>query len=215
LRKPAFSRYAPPAVGEAARICFFRLGRRSITLVLLFPERLSLSRDDSMKIMKLRTILAIAAAAVGLTLTAVADKYDDLVKKGFRWINTDGPYACPAKDDVERMLKDKNDTDQLHMVEQLRAYFLIRGVIVQVLQEDKASGMTQFSSAGLNGTFWTLSKFLSKRPIQNITGNIELPVNPASPTVNIPGGNQALPSLTATPGETATPSPSPTPSPTP
>ena len=179
-----------------------------------------------MKIMKLRTILAIAAAAVGLTSIAVADKYDDLVKKGFRWINTDGPYACPAKDDVERMLKDRSDdTDQLHMVEQLRAYFLIRGVIVQVLQEDKASGMTQFSSAGLNGTFWTLSKYLSKRPIENITGTIEVPVNPASPTVNIPGGNQmgvlptptaspgeaAMPSPTVTPGEAATPGPSPTP----
>jgi hypothetical protein len=165
-----------------------------------------------MKMMKLRTILAITAAAVGLTLTAVADKYDDLVKKGFRWINTDGPYACPAKDDVQRMLKDQNDTDQLHMVEQLRAYYLIRGVIVQVIQEDKASGMTQFSSAGLNGTFWTLSKFLSKRPIENITGTIEVPVNPASPTVNIPGGDQiGMPSPTATPSEAETPAPSPTP----
>ena len=175
-----------------------------------------------MKMMKVRTILAIAAASVGLASTVVADKYDDLVKKGFRWINTDGPYACPAKDDVERMIKGKSDTDQLHMVEQLRAYFLIRGVIVQVLQEDKASGMSQFSSAGLNGTFWTLSKYLSKRPIENITGTIEVPVNPATPTVNISGGNQtAMPSQTgmpspfATPGEGATPGPTPTPSPTP
>jgi hypothetical protein len=87
-----------------------------------------------------------------------------------------------------------------------------------VLQEDKASGMSQFSSAGLNGTFWTLTKYLSKRPIQNITGTIEVPVNPASPTVNIPGGNQtampsetAVPSSTATPGEGATPGPSPIP----
>src|ERR1700760_3788057 len=175
-----------------------------------------------MKMMKVRTIFAIAAASVGLASTVFADKYDNLVKKGFRWINTDGPYACPAKDDVQRMLKDQSDTDQLHMVEQLRAYFLIRGVVVQVLQEDKASGMTQFSSAGLNGTFWTLSKYLSKRPIENITGTIEVPVNPASPTVNIPGGNQtgmptqtatpgagAMPSPTATPGESATPEPSP------
>jgi hypothetical protein len=170
-----------------------------------------------MKIMKLRTMLAIAVASLGLTSTVVADKYDDLVQKGYRWINTDGPYACPVKDDVQRMLKNQSDTEQLHAVEQLRAYFLIRGVIVQVLQEDKASGMSQFSSAGLNGTFWTLNKFLSKRPIQNITGTIEVPVNPASPTVNIPGGNQTAmpglttPSPTATPGEGATPGPSPTP----
>ncbi len=166
-----------------------------------------------MKMMKVRTILAIAAASVGLASTVVADKYDDLVKKGFRWINTDGPYACPAKDDVQRMLKDQSDTDQLHMVEQLRAYFLIRGVVVQVLQEDKASGMTQFSSAGLNGTFWTLSKYLSKRPIENITGTIEVPVNPAAPTVNIAGGDQigGLPTTTATPGQAGMPNPTATP----
>ena len=162
-----------------------------------------------MKMMKVRTILAIAAASVGLASTVVADKYDDLVKKGFRWINTDGPYACPAKDDVQRMLKDQSDTDQLHMVEQLRAYFLIRGAIVQVVQEDKASNMAQFSAAGLNGTFWTLDKFLSKRPIQNIIGVIDTPANPASSTVDIPGTNEMTPPG-ATP-EGATPSASPTP----
>jgi len=65
------------------------------------------------------------------------------------------------------------------MVEQLRAYFLIQGALVQVVQEEKASAMTQFSAAGLNGTFWTLNKFLSKRPIKNIIGIIETPSNPA------------------------------------
>jgi hypothetical protein len=168
--------------------------------------------------MKVRTILAIAAAAVGLTSTAVADKYDDLAKQGYRWINTDGPLACPSKDDVQRMIKDISDThleserDGILMVEKLRAYFLVQGAIVQVVQEDKASDMTQFSEGGLNGTFWTLNKFLSKRPIRNMIGIIETPLNPASPTVNILGTNEtAMPGATATPGETATPSASPTP----
>ena len=166
--------------------------------------------------MKFWTILAIAAAALGLTSTAVADKYDDLVKKGFRWINTDGPFACPSKEDVQRMIKDQKETnprseaDELHMVEQLRAYFLIRGAIVQVVQEDKASSMTQFSAAGLNGTFWTLDKFLSKRPIENIIGVIDTPANPASSTINIPSANEmTLPG--AMPDEGARPSASPTP----
>ena len=168
--------------------------------------------------MEVRTILAIAAAAIGLTSTAVADKYDDLAKQGYRWINTDGPLACPSKDDVQRMLKDISDTnprserDELHMVEQLRAYFLVQGALVQVVQEEKASGMTQFSAAGLNGTFWTLNKFLSKRPIRNIIGTIETPSNTASPAINILGTNEtAMPGATATPGETSTPSASPTP----
>jgi hypothetical protein len=212
-------KFAPePAAGgmkeSAARICLIRIWRRTQQPCPALPERATLCCvcDDSIKIMKVRTILAIAAAAVGLTSTAVADKYDDLAKKGYRWINTDGPLACPSKDDVQQMLKDRSDTNQLHMVEQLRAFFLIQGALVQVLQEDNASGMTQFSAAGLNGTFWTLSKFLSKRPIKNIIGIIETPSNPASPTVNIPGTSEtAMPGATATPGEAATPSASPTP----
>jgi len=172
-----------------------------------------MNRRESLGIY-LSLFLTIAVVAS----TAVADKYDDLAKQGYRWINTDGPLACPSKDDVQRMLKDRSDTnprsqtDELHMVEQLRAYFLVQGVIVQVVQEDKASDMTQFSAAGLNGTFWTLNKFLSKRPIRNMIGIIETPSNPASPTVNILGTNEtAMPGATATPGETVTPSASPTP----
>ena len=41
--------------------------------------------------MKVRTIIGIAVGAVCLTSTALADKYDDLVKKGYRWVTTDGP----------------------------------------------------------------------------------------------------------------------------
>jgi hypothetical protein len=47
--------------------------------------------------MKVRTIIGIAVAAVWLTSTALADKYGDLVAKGYRWVTTDGPFAVPEK----------------------------------------------------------------------------------------------------------------------
>jgi hypothetical protein len=45
--------------------------------------------------MKMRTIAGIAAAVILQTLTALADKYDDLVAKVYRWVTTDGPLAAP------------------------------------------------------------------------------------------------------------------------
>jgi hypothetical protein len=152
--------------------------------------------------MKVRTIIGIAVAAVWLTSTAVADKYDDLVTKGYRWVNTDGPFACTSKDAVQRLIKDQSDENTLRMVQQGGVYYLIRGVIVQVVQEDKASGMSQFHWDGI-----AASRFLSKRPITNVLGTITIPGQHIG---DISGINSQLsatttPSTTATPGATATP----------
>jgi len=157
--------------------------------------------------MTVRTIIAIVIAAVWLTSTALADKYGDLVAKGYRWVTTDGPFACASKDDVHRIIKNRSDENTLRMVEQGGVYFLIRGAIVQVVQEDKASGMSQVHWDGITANLWTPSEFLSKRPITNILGTIATPGQPIG--VNIPGTNSQLDATT--PSETATPSASPTP----
>ena len=62
--------------------------------------------------MKARTILAVAAAAITLTSSALGDKYSDLVAKGYRWAIADGLYACVSKDDVRRMVN--NPTDEFN-----------------------------------------------------------------------------------------------------
>jgi len=157
--------------------------------------------------MKARPIIGIAVAAVWLTSTALADKYDDLVAKGYRWITTDGPFACSSTDDVHRIIKNRSDENTLRMLEQGGVYFLIRGAIVQVMQEDKASGMSQVHWDGIVGNLWTPSNFLSKRPILNILGTIATPSQAIG--VNKPDANSQLDATT--PSETATPSASPTP----
>ena len=100
------------------------------------------------------------------------------------------------------------------MVEQAGVYFLIRGAIVQVVQEDKTLGLSQVHWAGIVGNLWTPSKFLSKRPIVNILGSISIPGQPI-PGVNFQLGASAIPSPGATPtpthGEAAEPEASPTP----
>jgi hypothetical protein len=152
--------------------------------------------------MKVRTIIGIAVGAIWLTSTALADKYGDLVAKGYRWVTTDGPFACASKDDLRRVIRNRSDENILRMVSQGGVYFLIRGSIVRVVQEDKALGLSQVHWDGIVGNLWTPSKFLSTRPILNILGTI------ATPTQAIGVTNSDVNSqldVTATPGATATP----------
>jgi len=121
--------------------------------------------------MKVRTILGLAAAAILPTSAALADKYDELVTKGYRWVTTDGPFACRSKDDLHRLITNQSDENRLRMVSQGGVYYLIRGVIVQVVQEDKASGLSQVHWDGIAANLWTPSKFLSRHPITNIFGD--------------------------------------------
>jgi hypothetical protein len=127
------------------------------------------------KLMKIATILSVASAAVVLTSVGLASSYDELAAKGFRWVTVDGPYGCPSKDDLRQITENRTDEIELRMVEQLRAYYLIPGGLVRLVQQDAASGMAQIHSAEIVTDLWTLSIFLSKRPIKNTYGEIETP----------------------------------------
>jgi hypothetical protein len=125
--------------------------------------------------MKIPTILAVAAAAITLTSSALGDKYSDLVAEGYRWVIADGLYACVSKDDVRRMVNNPGDEVGLKMVEEVRAYFLIPGTIVQVTEDDPSSGLSQIRMAGITVDLWTLTRFLSKHAVRDTYGVIETP----------------------------------------
>ena len=131
------------------------------------------------KSMKARTILAVAASAITLTSSALGDKYSDLVAKGYRWSIVDGLYACVSKDDVRRMVNNPTspagDEVGLKMVEQVKAYYLIPGAIVQVTEEDPSSGLSKIRIAGITVDLWTLTRFLSKHAVKDTYGVIETP----------------------------------------
>ena len=61
------------------------------------------------------------------------------------------------------------------MVEQLRAYYLIRGAIVKVLSEESGTGLAKIRLAGITIDLWTFSKFLSRHPIKDAYAAIETP----------------------------------------
>ena len=124
--------------------------------------------------------LAIAVmTAVGLSLTspAFADKYNDWAAQGYRWVTVNGPYACGTDQDVQRIVGHHTDETELHMVEDIRCYYLIPGTIVQVIKEDSANGMSEIRLGGVSRPLWTYSRFLSKHPVQDTYGIIETPEN--------------------------------------
>jgi hypothetical protein len=125
--------------------------------------------------MKLLTILLAPIVAVGMMSTTWARDYKDLVAEGYRWVSLDGPFACHTKEDLRRITSEPSDTNELHMVEQARAYYLIQGAIVKVIQEDGSTGMVQIRAAAIKSNLWTYNKFLSKRPIKNAYAAIETP----------------------------------------
>ena len=96
-------------------------------------------------------------------------------QKDIARVTVDGPYGCASKDDLRQITKNRTDEIELRMVEQLRAYYLIPGGIVQLVRQDAASGMSQIHSAEIGTDLWTLTIFLSKRPIKNTYGAIETP----------------------------------------
>src|SRR6202023_4167001 len=168
--------------------------------------------EDHAKAMKLPILLAVTAMT--LASTASATKYDELVAKGYRWSTADGPYACVAKEDVRRMASNPGDAVELKMIEQVKAYYLTPGTIVQVTQEDSQDGTSKIRLAGITVDLWTLTKFLSKHPIKDTYGVIETPdtsglIPTATPGVD--AGPTPSPAFSPIPGETPAASASPSP----
>ena len=99
----------------------------------------------------------------------------DLAANGYRWVTVDGPYACATEQEVRRIKSNRTDMIELQMVEEGRAYYLIPGTLVRVMQDDQTSGMSEVLLGGLTKPLWTYSKFLTGRPIRDIYGVVETP----------------------------------------
>lgn len=130
--------------------------------------------------MKVLRILYIGAVAIWLIPAALADKYDDLAAKGYRWVTVDGPYGYFSRDDLRQIGLHRREGEEFELIEQLRAYYLIPGRVVRVIQKDAASGMSQIQLNGVPRPIWTLTRFLSVRPITDLDEKIETPFEPGT-----------------------------------
>jgi hypothetical protein len=132
-------------------------------------------RRNFMQSAKLSIRFAVAVAATVIASTALGGKYDDLTAKGFRWATADGPFAAVSKDDARRVANHPPDDVILKMVEQVKVYYLTPGTIVQEVEDDPRAGVSKIRMAGITSDLWTLTRFLSKRPVKDTYGVIETP----------------------------------------
>lgn len=140
--------------------------------------------------MKVRTFLFSAALLAGVTSAGLADKHSDLVAQGYRWVTVDGPFGATSVTDLQQIVRNYSEGLELQMVEQLRTYYLTPGTLVQVVQEDRAKGVSEIRVGGVTRNLWTLSKFLSKSPVRDVYGVIETPEQTG--TLSNPSGTPAL-----------------------
>jgi hypothetical protein len=154
-------------------------------------------------------LCAVVIAVMSLASSGFADKYEDLVAKGFRWATADGPYAAVSKEDAIRVASHLSDSEILKMVEEVKVFYLITGTIVQVIGEDKKDGLSEIRIAGITSNLWTMSSFLTKRPIKDTYGVVETPETsgliPTTETVIDAGPTPAPPSFGPAPGASPVP----------
>lgn len=173
-------------------------------------------------LMKRPTFLAAAVAAMTIASTALGGKYDDLAAKGFRWATADGPYAAVAKEDAHLVANHPPDSVILKMVELVKVFYLTPGMIVQVTEEDPKTGTSKIRMSGITSDLWTLTRFLSKRPVKDTYGVVETPETSgliptsitgidAGPTPTPMFGPSATPGASPVPGESPAANESPTP----
>lgn len=125
--------------------------------------------------MKVLMIFYTVILASGITSAALADKYDSLAARRYRWITSDGTYGFRSREDLRKMVQERGERGEFALIEELRAYYLIPGTIVQVIQEDPSSGTSQIQLKRVSRPLWTLSRFLSSRPVTNLDKKIETP----------------------------------------
>jgi hypothetical protein len=136
--------------------------------------------------MKSSTLFSVVFAMVGLASAALADDYADIVSKGYRWVTVNGPYAYPTKEDARKSgphAGNKSDSEQLDG----RAYYLIPGMVVLVVESDTSTGLSRIRAGGITADLWTSTKFLSSRPIRDTLGVIETPDNASIISFSSPG----------------------------
>jgi hypothetical protein len=104
-----------------------------------------------------------------------AHYFKELAAEGYRWVTVNGPYACATEQELRDVVSNPTDATELHMVADLGAYYLIPGTLVQVLQNDRANGMSEILMGGITRPLWTYTKFLTARPIKDTYGIVETP----------------------------------------
>jgi hypothetical protein len=122
---------------------------------------------------KFLTLLCLLTAAA--VTPATATDFKALAEQGYRWVRVNGPYATPNKGDAARLADAKSASSDVELQDKTHAYFLLPGMLVFVLENDTAAGLSRVRASGIVVDLWTETKYLSSQPLKDSYGVTETP----------------------------------------
>ena len=114
----------------------------------------------------------VSAAAVS---TATATDFQSLAEQGYRWVRVNGPYGTPNKNDAAKLAGAKSAATDIELQDKTHAYFLLPGMLVFILENDSAAGLSRVRASGIVVDLWTETKYLSASPVKDSYGVTETP----------------------------------------
>jgi hypothetical protein len=107
--------------------------------------------------------------------TATATDFRSLAEQGYRWVRVNGPYGTPNKNDAAKLAGAKSAATDIELQDRTHAYFLLPGMLVFVLENDAAAGLSRVRASGIVVDLWTETKYLSSSPVKDSYGVTETP----------------------------------------
>jgi hypothetical protein len=133
----------------------------------------SVGADRSGLAAKFIALFCLGAAV--LVSTAAATDFQSLAQEGYRWVRVNGPYATPNKSDATKLAGAKSAATDIELQDKAHAYFLLPGMLVFVLENDSAAGLSRVRASGIVVDLWTETKYLSVSPVKDSYGVTETP----------------------------------------
>ena len=90
-------------------------------------------------------------------------------------MRVNGPYATPNKSDAAKLAEAKSAATDIELQDKAHAYFILPGMLVFILENDSAAGLSKVRASGIVVDLWTETKYLSASPVKDSYGVTETP----------------------------------------
>jgi hypothetical protein len=141
----------------------------------MIPEESSNSIGMAQKGLAAKFLALFCLLTAATLTTATATDFKALAEQGYRWVRVNGPYATPNKNDAAKLADAKSASTDVELQDKTHAYFLLPGMLVFVLENDSAAGLSRVRASGIVVDLWTETKYLSSEPLKDSYGVTETP----------------------------------------
>src|SRR6201981_2123087 len=114
----------------------------------MIPEESSNSVGAAQKGLAAKFLALFCLLSAATVTTATATDFKALAEQGYRWVRVNGPYATPNKNDATKLADAKSASSDVELQDKTHAYFLLPGMLVFILENDRESGLSRVLAYG-------------------------------------------------------------------